>query len=432
MTSSNSVYIKILNLLSFSVLLLLPLAYIFSPTLINTIILIIVINLLVSSFVCNDYSLLSNSFFKIILVFWIYISVQSFFLENANSQKSISYLRFLLLPFAIAYLLNKNLSKINLLKFFYLLVVLLVAIDVTVQFNTGKDFLGYRADLINGFLGFPFEQWKEHNVQRFSGPFGMHKRAGTFILVFGILGYFLNNKLNEKNNYLYLLFFFPIFVGSIAITGDRSPLIILFLVFIFLIFLERKYRKKLFFVFFISLFTFSLIFIFSKNVKYRFFDNVLEYSKNKDSNQGIDSKIKNIIIDNPWTAHYLTALEIFKDSPIIGKGIRSFRYECIKYPDIKSSYAYLRCSTHPHNTLLEMLAEIGIVGTILFFLIFYQMLRINKVSYSNNLILYLMIALVLPIKPTGAIFSSWFGSIFWLLMGFYYWEITRKVKKDIK
>jgi len=42
----------------------------------------------------------------------------------------------------------------------------------------------------------------------------------------------------------------------------------------------------------------------------------------------------------------------------------------------------------------------------------------------------LFIATIIPIKPTGAFFSTWFGSILWLLIGFYYWEINQKLTRN--
>ena len=418
--------IYILNVLSFYSLLFLPLAYIFSATFINIIVTIIAINLLISSFTLNEYSLFKTNFFKIILIFTIYIFIQSIFLENTNPFKSISYMRFFLLPLGIVYLLNNNLSKINFLKYFYLLSVFFVIIDIAIQYFTGKDLFGYRADVINGFIGHPIETWNDRVLQRFAGPFGFDKKAGTFILFFSVVGYFLNNNLNKNKNFYYLTFLFSIIFVSIIITGDRAPLIILFIFFVLIIIFENSIRKKAILFFAILLLIFSLMFFFSKNTKYRFLTNIIEYSSTQKSDNNSISKIKKIIIDNPWTAHYLTAFEIFKDSPIFGKGIRSFRYECEKYPDIKSSYASSRCSTHPHNLFLEILSEVGIVGLIFFILIFYEFMRIKKISYSNNIIFYLLIALILPIKPTGALFSTWFGSLLLLLIGFYYWEINKK------
>ena len=90
-----------------------------------------------------------------------------------------------------------------------MLTVLFVGGDVLLQFLTGKDLFGYRADHINGIFEYPFERWKEHTLQRFAGPFGFDKKAGAFILFFGILGFFLNNNLVHKKIDLHLILFFP-------------------------------------------------------------------------------------------------------------------------------------------------------------------------------------------------------------------------------
>jgi O-antigen ligase len=433
-------FLNILNFLSFYGLLLIPLAYIFSAASINVIISLIVINLIVSSFINKNFLIFNNNFFKVTLIFYIYIFMQSFFFDHANILKSFFFLRFLLLPFGIYYLLNNNLNKIHLIKYFYLLIFFFVAADVFIQFFTGKSLLGYRADLINRIEGFPFEKWKTHTLQRFSGPFGYDKKAGSFLLFFGIIGYFLNNNILKNKNYFFLIFFLFILTISITITGDRAPVIILIFTIFLFFFLEKELRLKSLLALFIILIFFSITLLFSKNTKYRFIDNILEYSiisnsslynsNNINNEIKINESVKKLIIDNPWAAHYLTAIEIFKDTPIFGKGIRSFRYECEKYTGIQSSYAHVRCSTHPHNLLLEILIEVGIVGFFFFTLILYQFLKTKRTSYSNNVILYLFVATIIPIKPTGAFFSTWFGSILWLLIGFYYWEIKKKIIKN--
>lgn len=429
-------FLDILNLFSFYGLLLMPLAYIFSAASINVIILLIVINLIFSSFIYKNYSIFNNNLFKIILIFWIYIFTQSFFFEHANVLKSFFFLRFLILPFGIYYLLNNNFDKIYLIKYFYLFIVFFVSVDIFLQFSTGKDLLGYRADFINGFEGVPFEKWDTHVLQRFSGPFGNDKKAGSFLLFFGIIGYFLNNNIIKNKNYFFLFFFLATLTISITITGDRAPIIILFLTIVLFIIFEKQLRLKSLFVLFFFLLSFSVILFFSKNIKYRYVGNILEYSivqnstvntiQNIKNETTINERVKKLLRDNPWAAHYLTAFEIFKDSPVFGKGIRSFRYECLKYPQIQSSYAHIRCSTHPHNLLLEILIEIGIVGLFLFICILYKFFTLKKLFYSNSVILCLFIATIMPIKPTGAFFSTWFGSILWVLMGFYYWEINQK------
>ena len=432
--------LNILNFFSFYGLLLIPLAYIFSVLSINLIISLIIINLIISTFVSKNFSIFNNKFFKIILIFYIYIFIHSFFFGYTNILKSVFFIRFLLLPFGVYYLLNNNLDKIHLIKYFFLLISFFVAGDLFIQFFTGKDLLGYRADLINGIEGFPFEKWDTHVLQRFSGPFGYDKKTGSFLLFFGIIGYFLNNNIVKIKNYFLLIFFLAVLTISIAITGDRAPVIILFLTIFLFIFFEKKLRLKSLLVLSIILFIFSITIFFSKNTKYRFIQNILEYStisnssvknsNNIKSENKINEQVTKVLLDNPWSAHYLTAIEIFKDSPVFGKGVRSFRYECEKYPTIQSSYAHLRCSTHPHNLLLEILIEVGIVGLLFFILILYEFFKIKKNSYSNNIILYLFIATIIPIKPTVAFFSTWFGSILWLLIGFYYWEINHKLTRN--
>ena len=51
-----------------------------------------------------------------------------------------------------------------------------------------------------------------------------------------------------------------------------------------------------------------------------------------------DLKKRNPInfLNNQWGAHYLTAIEIFKEKPLIGSGIKGFRMQCGKkeYEDI--------------------------------------------------------------------------------------------------
>ena len=78
---------------------------------------------------------------------------------------------------------------------------------------------------------------------------------------------------------------------------------------------------------------------------------------------------KNSFIDSPYGAHYETAYNIFRDNLIFGAGYKQFRKECLdqRYFDIaKSKLRNVRCSTHPHNTYLEILSETGIIGLIIF------------------------------------------------------------------
>ena len=82
------------------------------------------------------------------------------------------------------------------------------------------------------------------------------------------------------------------------------------------------------------------------------------------------------LLDNPWGAHYRTSIEIFKNKPILGNGLKSFRYQCHKYQDIVKHKRFSNCSTHPHNFYLEILIDTGIFGLTFFvfviFLVFFD------------------------------------------------------------
>ena len=151
--------------------------------------------------------------------------------------------------------------------------------------------------------------------------------------------------------------------------------------------------------------------------------------------QLIVKKRENItILDNAWAAHYLTAYEIWKDHKLIGAGNKSFRYLCGNYDNINSKRKDIRCSTHPHNIYLEVLSEFGIIGLILFLsfilIIFYKSIKnfiiifkdksINfKENYKFEYSLYigtfiLFIILIWPIKSTGRLSSTFYGSLFWI------------------
>ena len=62
--------------------------------------------------------------------------------------------------------------------------------------------------------------------------------------------------------------------------------------------------------------------------------------------------------------------KIFKDNPIFGQGPKAFRMLCKK----KDFFVPGACTTHPHNTILQILSEIGLVG-IVFYLIILMLLK---------------------------------------------------------
>jgi O-antigen ligase len=85
------------------------------------------------------------------------------------------------------------------------------------------------------------------------------------------------------------------------------------------------------------------------------------------------------------TAHYKTAIKMFLDNKILGIGPNNFRKRCAekKYEtlafddsgdDITNS-----CTTHPHNTYFQLIAETGIIGfSLILFLFITLMIFVSK------------------------------------------------------
>ena len=64
---------------------------------------------------------------------------------------------------------------------------------------------------------------------------------------------------------------------------------------------------------------------------------------------------------------YETSYKMWKEQPIIGFGLKSFRAKCWEIlPRIEG----LACANHPHNYYLELLSEVGIIGFILMIIFF--------------------------------------------------------------
>ena len=241
---------------------------------------------------------------------------------------------------------------------------------------------------------------------RLSGPFDDELIVGSFLskILFISILYFL---LNFKIKYYYLIFItFAVLV--IFLTKERSASIMAILASFIYIFLRiEKFKYKI-----ISLSFFALFIIISFTAvpdsfkRYKFIYNS-----------------ENNFLDTQWGAHFLTSYEIFKKNPILGSGIKTYRFECRKdyLKNINSKASELRCSTHPHNFYFEILSDTGILG--IGFFLFFLLLVLKKIIFSynqkipdNNLSISICLFLLFfwPLKTTGSIFSSW-NSYFYIL-----------------
>ena len=94
----------------------------------------------------------------------------------------------------------------------------------------------------------------------------------------------------------------------------------------------------------------------------------------------------------------------------------------------------MRCSTHPHQIHFDLLSEQGIIGYILILGILlnytfknlfnaYKNIEIFKFSISLYIVTYL-----LPLLPSGSMFSTFSGSSLWIMFSLLYY--LHEEKKD--
>ena len=431
------------NVIPFLLLLSLFLSFGFGSLIINLTILILLIY-----FFMNLRTVKIDFLDSILIIFATYLFVSSFINFNYLFN-NVSFIKFIFLTLSLKLIFNNinNNQLENLIKICSLFLIFLI-FDIFYQKIFGVDVFGFKPGL---------------GGARLSGPFKDKLIPGTLILYLGFY-FFLNIyiKFLSQNNFfkqLISLFILFIFTSSILLTGERMNFISSLLSIILIIFFVNKKKLHIFF----TLITFGLCLLIILNDKHlypryenfilllkpkltaQYFhtDEIERYKEENNINKNIsdEKKLKLSFLDTTWGAHYSTAFQLFKKKPIFGNGIKSYRDLCGDV-NIKSLRKDFRCSTHPHNIHLELLSEIGLIGysifLILTLLIFFESSKIiiNKKKYSEDTIflffsasLIMCITLFFPIKSSGRLSSTFFGSIYWINFAILYGSIFFLKKK---
>tara|TARA_B100000780_G_scaffold278357_1_gene251599 strand:+ start:2700 stop:3920 length:1221 start_codon:yes stop_codon:yes gene_type:complete len=331
-------------------------------------------------------------FFFINLIF----SINPYF----STQSILGFIRYYFFFLAMLYSLS-NIDNFRLIFTRILFIaVSFVIIDSYIQFFFNKDIFSYPS--LNN---------------RLTGPFGSEKVVGAYIskLIFLSFSFLIIKKIKVR----YICLIAIAALALIVLSNERSSSIIFASsLVIFFIFCQEKPFFK------ISVFSFSAMFIFlllNYNIvlKNRFINEPAKYYK-----------------DNHHKAHFLTAIEVFKDNKIVGSGVKTFRVACHnkKYENIGSIYYKYRCSTHPHNLYLEIIAETGILGMLIFIsiniYIFFQLIKffLKKEEFRSEILFVFCNFFILfwPLQTTGSFFSSWNGVFYWIFFAFFF-DLQKKI-----
>ena len=140
------------------------------------------------------------------------------------------------------------------------------------------------------------------------------------------------------------------------------------------------------------------------------------------------NKSKIFLFSTAHEAHIRTAFNMFQNNFVFGVGPNNFRNLCSK--DRYGIYPERGCSTHPHHILSQILAETGITGFI-FYLITISFISINllrhfflkNLNYSKVCMYSFYFLLLIPLLPSGNIFSNWY--LYSILLPFFYLNFIR-------
>jgi len=369
------------------------------------------------------YFLLSD-FSKIFILFYIFIFLRSFFVEEMlfSLKNTFFYFRFIIFAYLLKYLIQKDKNFAKMFISFLLFTLVIISLDALIEYFRGSHWL------------FDKTSYSENDNNRISGLFDEEYILGSFIIALfptALIIFFKKKNLN-KTHLVFLFFLIIVFIFAIIITGERSSFVKLFLLLFTVILFTSilgSLKKKLG----ILIVTFSIILFtivsqpkLNERLIYHTFELLLQNTDNNkiDRNLSILEHLKQIEVKDltyfskEHRDHAIVSIRMFNDSKIFGHGVKTFRFKCAE----KKYYLNPRsCTTHSHGIVLTFLSEIGMIGiaflTVIYFYLIKNIFKSN--TDINKIILISIFIYLFPLLPLGYFFNNYFSIILYTLVGIY-------------
>ena len=392
----------------------LPFFLITGPLLSDLAISFISLFFLIYCFKRKDFSYFNNRYFYFFFLFWIYLVINSL-INNINFDSlkiSFFYFRYGVFIIAVTAMLKTNAKFIE--HFFYCILFCFVGLiaDGFYQYFFGENILG----------------WEKHKL-RISSFFGDELILGSYLsrlwpIFFGLFIIIFNKK--DKFFFL-LIFIFILTEVLIFLSGERAAFFYINFSAIFLILLSKKLFRIRLITMLASFFLIISISFFIPEAKQRIVDHTINQMNLFNKNKGE----KKYIFSKEYSQIYESAYKMYLDNKLLGVGVKNFRNFCNKE---KYKVSEISCHSHPHNTYIQILTEIGIIG-FLFLLValFYfcksifkhLFLKFRRDNYFSDFEICILsgIAIYLwPLVPTGNVFNNWLNIILILHIPFLIWS----------
>ena len=388
----------------------------------------------------KDFRLYKGKFF-ILLVFWnIYLIILSLISTNTilSLESTLFYFRFAIFILATQYVLENNKNVFKYLLIAILLTFSFLIFDSFIQYFYGKNIFDY-----------------PYSGDRISSIFKDELILGSYLsrllpLLFAFTIIVFGKKLFPYLLCLSILVFIDILV---FLSGERTAFFNLLLFTIILIILSNNFKIFRITTFFVSISILVLLTLNNSEIKQRMIDKTITQTNILNLNIFAETHNKKNDYDivrffsSEHQLLFSTALNLFKDNPIIGIGPKLYRHYCkderyFKEIHRQDTGKMNNCSTHPHNTYLQLLSETGLIGTIpliiVFFYIIYKFSHhlyykiIRKKQILSDLDIMFLSAFIItlwPFYPTGNFFNNWLSIIYYYPIGMYLYFKTKDIHK---
>ena len=366
----------------------------------------------------------THSVSKIFWLFCIYILIRSLVSSDImlSLESSMFYFRFGLYTLCVWYLCDTDKNFINTFGKYFLLIFAFVILDASMQKIIGLNIT------LNSV-----------NSERLSGIFGDELILGSYLsrlmpLAFGFCVLF-----SPKNRYIVPVFLIFLIIIDVVIfySGERTAFFYLLLgSFVILIF-SKNWKILRIITLAISIVIISYISVYDSKIKDRMITQTLNQTgitgfideDNINENIQVKSKFLKLNFFSPvHEPHLISAVKMFQNNIFFGVGPKLFRIKCAN----DQYYIANGCSTHPHNTYFQLLAEIGFIGFIFIFsafsiiiwILFKQLLSIffSKQRYLNDFQICLLTCILIslwPFAPSNNFFNNWISVVYYIPVGIF-------------
>mgnify|MGYP006091387733 CR=1 FL=1 len=256
---------------------------------------------------------------------------------------------------------------------------------------------------------------------RLTWPYG-DTIPGVYIAKLGLLTLCTLLLINLKNNNILVSFFIGASVIILALTGERTHLLIVICALFTCSFFYKPNIVRYLIFSLILVFLISLI----SYAKPETFKRIFEDSYHSISNVGTYNKTNEPSYNWTYWGAWRGGIQQGLDLPLFGVGPSGTRNTCELLDE--TEYKWLPgknyCGNHPHNFYIQMFAETGIIGLIFGTMMFFSITRFCYKERKKNIncpmasIAFIIpLGLFFPIQQFGSFFGQWGNLFIWFAIG---------------